>query len=865
MHGSQIINQRSFRRRLVLGIFLAFWALNPKLAIAQEIGVYNLSGTGATATSPAITQVALSAGRYRFTLVTPDVDARATYSAWNPYGGNAPAWSTAYVIGFTQFDGGATTAVGAGQFTFSASPYLAWLATQSKAVEVVIPFDQAVQLYVADSYYADNAGGVSILVELVNAQHVEFRQVSDPASIVLQTNYPILGATTSTVMAPDPVADYRFVYWTINGVRMVTPSGVASNPATFVITGATEAVAHYLPANFDSDGDGLPDWWELHYFGNLAQDANDDPDGDDFTNAMEYANGTDPTVSDKVIHTYVQGGISRRRGQRFNVDVGVGDPTWPYGGVSRRRSASTLVVLNTAAIAVLEESSAPSGAVAQTRVMARGTTVNLTIPPDPYVGYRFTGWIVNGVRYETPTQLQPIAVTVTADTTAVARYIRDGDESDGDGIADWQEWFLFNSLVNDQNSDPDGDGLSYAVEQLRGYSQVASDSLAMGGVSRRRSTTVTVDTTGRLPFRIASDPASILDQTQYFPAGTVVTAPDKRGETVGGYLFAWWDLNGVRQADSSGIALSAFSFTLTSASTATAHYIAQGADSDGDGIPDWDEMYYYGTLQYGPNDDTDGDGFTYATEQFRGYLPIAADLLSQGGLSRRRSALTAVNAIFLPNPPAVGVNAATDITQTSARLGAVVNPIGSATTVYFQWGTTAQYGQQTAVQNLAAGLLAVTVNADLSALTPNSDYHFRVVATNAQGTSVGEDAMFRTLPPDFATWAAIYGVGGPEADDDRDGIPNLFEFALGFNPSFTNDSARFADYAIIELINGRYVLRCSQPFGVTGITYGAQYSLDLTNWIDLPDQGTSPAHFFITPIELVGTSRIYVRWKIVLP
>jgi hypothetical protein len=49
----------------------------------------------------------------------------------------------------------------------------------------------------------------------------------------------------------------------------------------------------------DSDNDGLPDSWEEEYFGNLDQDADDDPDNDGFDNLEEYNNGTDPTVSDK--------------------------------------------------------------------------------------------------------------------------------------------------------------------------------------------------------------------------------------------------------------------------------------------------------------------------------------------------------------------------------------------------------------------------------------------------------------------------------------------------------------------------------------------------------------------------------------
>ncbi len=48
----------------------------------------------------------------------------------------------------------------------------------------------------------------------------------------------------------------------------------------------------------DSDSDLMPDWWEMHYFGNLTQSGSSDYDGDGYTNLQEYASGTDPTVKD---------------------------------------------------------------------------------------------------------------------------------------------------------------------------------------------------------------------------------------------------------------------------------------------------------------------------------------------------------------------------------------------------------------------------------------------------------------------------------------------------------------------------------------------------------------------------------------
>ena len=56
-----------------------------------------------------------------------------------------------------------------------------------------------------------------------------------------------------------------------------------------------------ITASFiDSDGDGLPDAWEMENFGNLNQAAHGDYDNDGLTNIEEYAAGTDPTLNSNV-------------------------------------------------------------------------------------------------------------------------------------------------------------------------------------------------------------------------------------------------------------------------------------------------------------------------------------------------------------------------------------------------------------------------------------------------------------------------------------------------------------------------------------------------------------------------------------
>src|SRR5262249_17723981 len=55
-------------------------------------------------------------------------------------------------------------------------------------------------------------------------------------------------------------------------------------------------------AGADTDGAGLPDWWAVAHGTNpLVADADDDPDGDGFTNLHESLAGTDPQNKEDVL------------------------------------------------------------------------------------------------------------------------------------------------------------------------------------------------------------------------------------------------------------------------------------------------------------------------------------------------------------------------------------------------------------------------------------------------------------------------------------------------------------------------------------------------------------------------------------
>jgi len=48
------------------------------------------------------------------------------------------------------------------------------------------------------------------------------------------------------------------------------------------------------PLGLSSDGDALPDEWEIEHFGELSHDGSEDSDGDGMSDLVEFRAGTDP-------------------------------------------------------------------------------------------------------------------------------------------------------------------------------------------------------------------------------------------------------------------------------------------------------------------------------------------------------------------------------------------------------------------------------------------------------------------------------------------------------------------------------------------------------------------------------------------
>jgi hypothetical protein len=87
-------------------------------------------------------------------------------------------------------------------------------------------------------------------------------------------------APFSFTWTPPTYGDFHFNFVAVDD------QGLESAPLPAVYT---------VHVPYDSDSNGLPDWWELKYFGQIGNNPTASPDGNGFTLLQDYQQGNDPT------------------------------------------------------------------------------------------------------------------------------------------------------------------------------------------------------------------------------------------------------------------------------------------------------------------------------------------------------------------------------------------------------------------------------------------------------------------------------------------------------------------------------------------------------------------------------------------
>lgn len=130
-------------------------------------------------------------------------------------------------------------------------------------------------------------------------EQVALAHTSAPYGALAATTWHARNGTAASLIAPESHTfnnvPLTFAGWQLDGVRF--PSNNAPSPRQLLgipMPAPRIATATYVATARDDDANGLPDWFELRYYGQLGQNRYADADGDGFEDELEAADHTDP-------------------------------------------------------------------------------------------------------------------------------------------------------------------------------------------------------------------------------------------------------------------------------------------------------------------------------------------------------------------------------------------------------------------------------------------------------------------------------------------------------------------------------------------------------------------------------------------
>jgi hypothetical protein len=208
-----------------------------------------------------------------------------------------------------------------------------------------------------------------------------------------------------------------------------------------------------------------------------------------------------------------------------------------------------------------------------------------------------------------------------------------------------------------------------------------------------------------------------------------------------------------------------------------------------------------------------------------------------------------------PAKPTVETKAATNIQEGQATLNGTVNPNGSETTYRFEYGKTANYGSSIPVPDAGAGAgtSATTVYLTPNTLLPRTRYHFRLVATNAGGTTYGSDQAFTTGvkwsvrnsnssgSPQVAFWFGLPGETRVSGDWDGNGTstPGVYKASTGVW-KLSNSNATTTPFTTFQYGGGPWTTPVVGDWNGDGKDTVGVYDPSAGNWNLRDSNGEGP-------------------------
>ncbi len=377
-------------------------------------------------------------------------------------------------------------------------------------------------------------------------------------------------------------------------------------------------------------------------------------------------------------------------------------------------------------------------------------------------GSIFTHWTISTAQAFSPRDAWGRAYdaapfTLYEETTLTANYLPASQDSDGDGIADGHEIYWYGNLTNGAASDTDNDGRTFAQEIAAGTNPIFPERHEDGPIAYADGALWLYNPHGYAPYTIRSEPEGALfaTVTGYKRPGESIASTDSYTASATSSRFAYWSLNGVRQADAWGRALDSIALTMPS----NAIEIVAVAESD---YMTRMSLYWYGSPAVSASADTDNDGRTFAEELAAGTNPLFPERHEEGPVAYADGALLQYNPYnlqpytFRSEPEGALFATVSDYTRAGSQLE-FAKPSGNFA-----------YWRSNGVELRDAWGRAVD---SISLTMPTNAVEFVAVAES-----------------DYMTRMSLYWYGSPavsaSADTDNDGRTFAEELAAGTNPLF---------------------------------------------------------------------------------
>jgi len=155
--------------------------------------------------------------------------------------------------------------------------------------------------------------------------------------------------------------------------------------------------------------------------------------------------------------------------------------------------------------------------------------------------------------------------------------------------------------------------------------------------------------------------------------------------------------------------------------------------------------------------------------------------------------------------PAVSTLAASALEETEATLNGKVDPEGGAEAEYFfEWGagSNGAYEHSTKVVSLPSDGVEHQVSATATGLTPDSEYHFRLVAKNKLGSVQGNDLTFTAASTPPAKEPTKEPPAKEPTKEPSEKEPSPTSISNGGNPTTTTSSSPSSGQAKAEPASG---------------------------------------------------------------